>query len=200
MTLSLSVRRLLESVRIYCDDGARARDAFGRLVDGNELTPIHDHLYQLAIDLKLVQSLVFKDRWKSIPELSRSCTVAVVQPRWWPANSTNRSRKNLLQLVIRPRHAAPFGSTWTEIRRHFEVNSKTPKVWSDDPALVFAPSQGVQFCRTACVGHEGLVYYFAYGSRELAWERSIVESGFELLGKGERAYRLLVPEPGKVGG
>jgi len=51
-------------------------------------------------------------------------------------------------------------------------------------------------CRTACVGHEGEVLYFAY-RKEREWLATLERAPLHLIGEGESAYRDHIPTPGK---
>jgi hypothetical protein len=195
-----TIERHLASVRIYCDEDAHLRDEFGKH-QGSELKPVHDHLFQRAIDLKLASALVFIDWRRAPPQPFREkCQTALERPAWWPATRTHERRQSVLMLPLSPLAAAPFGKNWQNIRAAAAPSPKWPNLWEQDPALIFSPAPKVFFCRTASVGHEGLVYYFVYGAREQEWESELVKCGLSLGRGGEEGYRLLVPEPGACAG
>ena len=193
MAYTDSLLARISRVRIYCDTDAGLRDQFGR-VQHCELKPMHDQLFQMAIDLKLATMLVVLECVKPRKKLRERCTVLLERPRWWPAM---RGPKNRSDLLVAPLDS--FNRNWGRVRQVAESNPKQGEFWQDDPALAFELSPGVFLCRAASVGHEGIVYYFVY-EKELRWEEAIQRSSLRPFGEGESAYRRLVPDPGLLGG
>jgi hypothetical protein len=183
-----TINSLLAGVSIYADNDAFVRDQFGRS-QYLQVKPVHDELYQKAIDLKLASSLVVMRRRRPLPSLEAVFTVAVERPKWHPANvSPSRSA-----LLIAP--VTAFARNWVGLRQAVEQPAKVGALWHDDPALFFEPTPGTFMCRTACTGHEGEVLYLAY-HKEQTWLAALLGASLRLIGQGEAAYRSLVPKPG----
>jgi hypothetical protein len=154
------------------------------------MKPIHDELYQTAISLKVASALVVMQRRRPSPDLQTIFTVARQRPKWHPATPS----PSKLDLLIAP--VAAFGRSWAGLRVAAEKSPKSFSLWHDDPALIFEPMPGVFMCRTACIGHEGEVSYFAY-RKEREWQTALERCSIPLVGEGEVAYRRSIPTPGK---
>jgi len=178
--------RLSNTVRIYADEDAFARDDRGRPEAGFRFKEIHDELVQVAVDLKLATLLTIMD-WRRPPALRDACGVQARRPGWWPANSNPSNKRDLLSLRLAPTADAALGKGWLSIRGLAEQGERTT-LWHDDPALAFAAAPGIWLGRTACIGHEGLAYYFVYGSREHEWEESLKRAGLNVQASGMGAY------------
>jgi len=184
-----TLKILLASVRVYSDADAFRRDEFGRR-EHLEMKPLHDELYQMAISLKLATALVVMQRRRQSSVLQATFTLARKRPRWHPANPS--PSKN--DLLIAP--VTAFARSWVGLRLSVEKSPKDFSLWHDDPALVFEPVPGVFMCRTACVGHEGEVLYFAY-RKEREWQAALERYAIPLIGEGDGSYRKRIPTPGK---
>jgi hypothetical protein len=178
--------RLLSTVRVYADEDAIARDGRGRLDAGFRFKDIHDNLLQVAVDLKLATLLSMID-WRRPPAFRDACQVHTQRAAWWPANASPSNKRDLLSLRLAPTAEAALGKDWLSIRAVAEQGKRTT-LWHDDPALAFAVAPGIWFGRTACIGHEGLAYYFVYGSREREWEQSLERAGLKICASGTAAY------------
>jgi len=187
----------LRNVRIYADEDAFQRDD-RRQHNGFHLKAFHDHLFQVAIDLKLAGRLCVMD-WKRPPVFRGAFGVEVKRASWWPGNANASNKRDLLSIPLAPLSDAVLGRVWVGIRALAETGERTT-LWHDDPALAFAVSPGVWLGRTACIGHEGLVYYFVYGGREPEWESVLVGTGLKICAQGEAAYRQYFAVPGRLGG
>ena len=188
MTHLPTMKNLLTGVSIYADNDAFVRDEFGR-TKYLEMKPLHDELYQTAIDLKLATCLVIMQRRRPLPALRNTFTVAFERPRWHPANlSPSRS-----PLLVAP--VTTFARDWLGLRQSAERPPKIGPLWHDDPALFFEPAAGTFMCRTACTGHEGEVIYFAY-PKEREWLQALARSSLLQIGHGEAAYCSFIPRAG----
>jgi hypothetical protein len=196
--LPRTTRELLRTVRVYADEDAFQRDERGRSETDFRLKAIHDDLFQAAIDLKLATLLSVLD-WKRPAGFRTACGLEVERASWWPGNVNASNKRDLLTLLLAPNSEAVLGKAWLTIRGIAEQDHRTT-LWHDDPALAFAAAPGIWLGRAACVGHEGLVYYFAYGQRERDWEGALQRAGLKVLARGETAYRQYFQVPGCLGG
>jgi hypothetical protein len=189
---------LLRTVRVYVDEDAFQRDERGRPQASFQLKAIHDDLFQAAIDLKLTTLLSVID-WKRPVGFRTACRLEVERASWWPGNVNASNKRDLLTLPLAPNSEAVLGKAWLTIRGIAEQDHRTT-LWHDDPALAFAAAPRIWLGRTACVGHEGIVCYFAYGQRERDWEDALQRAGLKVLATGETAYRHYFQVPGCLGG
>ena len=183
-----TVRELIAGVQVYADADAFRRADFGRPLYV-EMNPLHDDLYQRAIDLRLANALIVMQRKPPLPGLRGIFEVAVERPKWHPAN-LSPSRNNLLIAPV-----AAFQRNWLSLRLAAETPPKSGQLWHDDPALIFEPSPGVFMCRTACIGHEGQVLYFAYRN-EREWLTTLARSSLPQIGAGDASYLTYLPKAG----
>lgn len=193
------VLKMVTNVAIYADWESFERDRFGKL-QGGQLKPVHDELFQRAISLKLATHLVMINLAKRSPGFAEKCSVAVKRPLWWPARTSEPSRKELLIAPLRT-----FDNSWMNLRAAAEAPTKAKSnrpgasIWSDDPALVFTIPGNQFLCRIATVSHEGHVFYFVY-PKEREWEAALAPLKLDLFGKGRSAYERLLKVPGAIGG
>lgn len=187
----MNLSELLSRVRIFASYDAGEADDRGKPISGAK--PMFDNLYQRALDLRLADAVVLLSTGCPQELLSRSEVVSE-RAKWYPANRVSKLKGSLIQLPARE-----FGMSWSRLRLLAEPPSRKGSIWSNDPALIFETSPRVKLCRTACVGHEGHVFFFVY-AKEREWEKTLAEAHLSLFGSGEDAYRRLVPEPGAVAG
>jgi len=181
------------SVRVYGDGDARPRDQFGR-ASMDEIKPVHDRLFQAAIDLKLASTLVLMDAKYLPKEFRARLNVMVARPQWWPSNRALNNRNDLLGAPL-----AAFDRSWRVIRACAEPKRRPVHLWESDPALVFEALPGRFLGRTASIGHEAEILYFVYGG-ESEWEGELKRHGMVFWGGGEARYKLSFGVPGEVGG
>jgi hypothetical protein len=193
------VGKWLAGVCVYTDDDAFVRDELRRLQGNVKLKGVHDELFQLAIKLKLASLLTVMD-WQRPDAFRAACRVEVSRPAWWPANQGSGNRRDLLALPLAPTAEARLGKDWRVIRGHAENDRKRATLWHDDPALSFSPGHGVWLGWAASVGHEGLVHYFVYGSKEQQWADALETAGLQICARGESAYRDYFKVPGQLAG
>lgn len=195
--LPRAVTELIRTVRVYADENAFMRDERGRPPGNFQLKSVHDELFQAAIDLKLASLLCVLD-WKRPTGFRAAFRVEVERASWWPGNVNPQSKRDLLGLALAPASEAPLGKTWLTIRALAEEAQRTT-LWHDDPALSFSPVPGIWLGRSACTGHEGLAYYFAYG-REREWEQALERAGLTVCATGEEEYHRHFSVAGRLGG
>ena len=193
----VSPEQRVAKVRIFWDEQAfRVEGGHPKYLD---VKACHDELFQSAIDLRLATGvLVMQREKKPLKGLAAISSVFQERPKWWPANQTAKGRGDLLFVPLPSVHGQ-----WAELRRRAELtgsdgadlNKPRTTLWHDDPALVHKQRDSkLLLCRTACVGHEGHVFYFVY-PEEQAWQARVASHGFELWGEGRQAYESLVKGP-----
>jgi len=124
-------------------------------------------------------------RRRPLADLQAIFTVAKKRPKWHPANPSPTKQ----DLLIAP--VAAFKRSWVGLRLFAEKSPKVGALWHDDPALVFEPMPNTFMCRTACIGHEGMVLYFAY-RKEREWVAALDCSSIPFIGEGEHSYGVWV--------
>lgn len=197
-TRTKTANDLIRNVRVYADENAFDRDDRNRPAANFQLKAAHDQLFQVAIDLKLAGRLCVLD-WKRPPQFRAAFGLDVKRPSWWPANTNPNNKRDLIGVPLAPASEAALGRKWLEIRALAETGDRSA-LWHDDPALATALSPGVWLGRTACIGHEGLIYYFVYGGREREWEDALAGAGLKICAEGAAAYRHYFAVPGRLGG
>lgn len=191
MSSTANVKSLLRDVRVYASYAAlKPAEGDSRIF---EIDRLYDELYQRALGLKLASAVSFLDT--GCPqELLELSTVVKMAPKWYPANRVLKRKVRLVQI-----RSSAFGNSWVRLRLLAEAPKSSNNLWDNDPALTFDVAQGATLCRSACIAHEGHVFFFVY-SKERAWENALRDASLTLIGEGEAAYRQLVPEPGKIAG
>ncbi len=196
--LPRSASEALSSVRVYADEDAFQRDERGHPQSGFQFKASHDRLVQRAVDLKLATTLAIID-WKRPPALRDACRVHAHRPGWWPGGASPSNKRDLLVLPLGPVAQAVLGKDWRSIRQLAEEGGRSA-LWHDDPALVFQASPDVWLGRSACIGHEGLAYYFVYGTREHEWEECLRQEGLTAHAVGAAAYQQHFKVLGQLAG
>jgi hypothetical protein len=189
----MTLAQWISTTRVYCHLDAFLRDEFGRAA-ANELKPVHDYLFQLAIDLGLATTLVILDAQRRPREFKARLRLMASRPNWWAANSGTKNRADLTVVSL-----VDFDNSWRLVRNAAEAKRQPVEIWHADPALAFEPIPGKILARTATVGHEGQVFYFVYG-KEAKWEDELKRNGMHWYGSGDATYRRFVREPGILGG
>jgi hypothetical protein len=182
----------IASSRVYADFDAGEADEFGR--GTGQLKPVHDRLFQHAIDLRLARMFTVRGAPPRPPEFMARLTTIVARPKWWPANRGPKNRSDLLGAPL-----AVFENSWRLVRDAAEAGRHPIEIWESDPALVFEPFPGCFLGRTACVGHEGQVFYFVFG-REQQWEDELKRRGMVSVGSGAAGYSRFFRVAGLLGG
>jgi hypothetical protein len=117
---------LLDDVRIYSDEEAFERDERRRPRPGFRLKPVHDRLFQLAIDLKLAERLCVLD-WRRPPQLRAAFQIEVERASWWPGSENPNNKHDLLSVPLAPASEAALGRTWLSIRALAETRCCLPR-------------------------------------------------------------------------
>jgi hypothetical protein len=189
MQRDLSLKRIIAQTKLYAVDDALL-DL--RLKPRFSVKPEHDRLYEYAISAGLAGWLTITiGKHQRPPQALLSLAESRIRrARWWPANSGQRPPPDVL--LIR---TESFDNRWANIRAIAEADPRGAAIWHDDPALFTRLPSGELVCRTACVGHEGMMRYLAY-DHEDDWTGMLEQCGLELCAQGEDTYITIIRKPG----
>ncbi|MFT3924341.1 MAG: hypothetical protein QM778_17525 [Myxococcales bacterium] len=194
MRRNISLDRLAEQARLYV-----AGDAIVHKAPHPTLKPEYDALYRFALANALARWLtvaVGKYRLAHIEKhrddfrLLDAPEQRISKVRWWPGNQGTKPPPDVF--LIR---TDGFDNDWDTIRAAMGRPGGAP-IWHDDPALFVRHPEGYM-CRSACIGHEGEIYFFAY-DHEDEWTAQLEQAGLKLRGTGLTAYLRIIQTLGSV--